>query len=263
MIHENPSSNPPPPAAETTKDNSAPFLESLTSTDGVAQQSEDAILERPIAEKTEEKPLRPLTSLSWPPEPDPSIFTDPLQKEDPKPLRHEELLRIATSKDLRQLLSTSPKLTKILTIIDSIQSSKKRHETISKLLGLDSDSLSITNGITESFLNGRDSPPPLNDLLDSLVNQSATNRNNNNDLSTENQYHYQKRNEWYLTSSSQNQNYQNRNNKDKDDDGIWIGEEEKILFKLFSNSICQSIDGSNENGNDQLAWGQGSLGWEI
>lgn len=39
-------------------------------------------------------PLRALTTLSWPPEPDESIYTDPLTKEDPKPLRHSELLRI-------------------------------------------------------------------------------------------------------------------------------------------------------------------------
>jgi hypothetical protein len=38
--------------------------------------------------------LKPLTALLWPPEPDPSIFTDPLKRDDPKPLRHEELLRI-------------------------------------------------------------------------------------------------------------------------------------------------------------------------
>jgi hypothetical protein len=42
----------------------------------------------------DQTPLRPLTSVSWPPEPDASIFTDPMRKEDPKPLRHEELLRI-------------------------------------------------------------------------------------------------------------------------------------------------------------------------
>lgn len=41
--------------------------------------------------------LRPLVSLNWPPEPDPGLFTDPLLKDDPKPLRHEELLRIGMS----------------------------------------------------------------------------------------------------------------------------------------------------------------------
>lgn len=42
--------------------------------------------------------LKPLTALLWPPEPDASIFTDPLKRDDPKPLRHEELLRIGMSR---------------------------------------------------------------------------------------------------------------------------------------------------------------------
>ncbi len=46
-------------------------------------------------EKTEEpKHLRPLTSLMWPPEPDPMVFSDPLRRDDPKPLRPVELERI-------------------------------------------------------------------------------------------------------------------------------------------------------------------------
>jgi hypothetical protein len=42
----------------------------------------------------EERPLKPLTEISWPPEPDASVFTDPLKRDDPKPLRREELMRI-------------------------------------------------------------------------------------------------------------------------------------------------------------------------
>ncbi len=38
--------------------------------------------------------LTPLTEVRWPPEPDSDIFTDPLLREDPKPLRREELMRI-------------------------------------------------------------------------------------------------------------------------------------------------------------------------
>jgi hypothetical protein len=44
-----------------------------------------------------ETPLRPLTALRWPPEPDASIFMDPLKRDDPKPLRHAELERIGES----------------------------------------------------------------------------------------------------------------------------------------------------------------------
>jgi hypothetical protein len=41
-----------------------------------------------------DRPLKPLTDISWPPEPDAGIFTDPLKRDDPKPLRREELMRI-------------------------------------------------------------------------------------------------------------------------------------------------------------------------
>jgi len=46
------------------------------------------------AQNEEAQPLKPLTDISWPPEPDASIFTDPLKRDDPKPLRREELMRI-------------------------------------------------------------------------------------------------------------------------------------------------------------------------
>ncbi len=41
--------------------------------------------------------VKPLTEVFWPPEPDPDIFTDPLSRDDPKPLRREELMRIGMS----------------------------------------------------------------------------------------------------------------------------------------------------------------------
>lgn len=44
-----------------------------------------------------DRPLKPLTDIAWPPEPDASIFGDPLKKDDPKPLRREELMRIGKS----------------------------------------------------------------------------------------------------------------------------------------------------------------------
>jgi len=46
------------------------------------------------AKVEEQRPLKPLTEISWPPEPDASVFTDPLKRDDPKPLRREELMRI-------------------------------------------------------------------------------------------------------------------------------------------------------------------------
>ena len=47
-----------------------------------------------VIKDEEQRPLRPLTEISWPPEPDASVFTDPLKRDDPKPLRREELMRI-------------------------------------------------------------------------------------------------------------------------------------------------------------------------
>jgi len=40
------------------------------------------------------KPLRKLEDLKWPPEPEPSLWNDPLNRDTPKPLRREELLAI-------------------------------------------------------------------------------------------------------------------------------------------------------------------------
>ncbi|KAK4683393.1 zinc finger HIT domain-containing protein 3, partial [Tremellales sp. Uapishka_1] len=105
-------------------------------------------------------PLKPLSALSWPPEPDPSIFTDPLQKEDAKPLRHSELMRIATSPQLRHLLTTTS-LPTILRILDSISSPTSRSTVLSKLLSIDAESLSKPLALTSS----RDSPPPIYALL--------------------------------------------------------------------------------------------------
>lgn len=40
------------------------------------------------------EPLRALSTLSWPPEADPKVYTDPLTRDDPKPLRRSELMAI-------------------------------------------------------------------------------------------------------------------------------------------------------------------------
>lgn len=48
--------------------------------------------------------LRALDELVWPDEPDPLIYLDPLRATDPKPLRHSELLSLATDTQLRRIL---------------------------------------------------------------------------------------------------------------------------------------------------------------
>jgi hypothetical protein len=54
-----------------------------------------------VTKDEEERPLKPLTEISWPPEPDASVFTDPLKRDDPKPLRREELMRIGKLPHIR------------------------------------------------------------------------------------------------------------------------------------------------------------------
>ncbi|WWC70612.1 uncharacterized protein I206_104563 [Kwoniella pini CBS 10737] len=246
VTHEDPSSDPSSSSSQLTpavvQDESAPLLDVTLKDDTLNELDES---EQIIPKKRVETPLKPLTSLLWPPEPDPSIFTDPLQKEDPKPLKHEELLRIATSIKLRNLLSNS-KLPLVLRTIDSL-SFNKRHEIISKLLNLDNESLNKSNGITSSFLSSsssRNSPPPLNDLIYSFTsnseNQTSQINNNNNEEEG-----------WYLYSKDQ---------KEK----IWITENETKLFKLFSTIICFSIDeNENENQDEIPSWGKGGLEWEL
>ena len=200
------------------------------------------------------QPLKPLTQLLWPPEPDPSIFSDPLKKEDPKPLRHEELLRIgqsypvlvtldldgpckliqctATSQQLRYLLS-STSLSNILRIADSIPSPGARASTLSRLLGLDPHSLSRPDN---PLLSQRDSPPPLEDLLKAFAGEA---QDDNVGWSEEG---------WWL-------------GRDGTEHGrVWIGEEERKLMRLFAGIVCKAIDGGE---GDEVAWGTGGLAWEV
>jgi len=76
----------PPPSLEPTNKLESAEADTVVRVDEGASEKLEA----------ERVPLKPLTDLLWPPEPDPSIFTDPLKRDDPKPLRHEELLRIGT-----------------------------------------------------------------------------------------------------------------------------------------------------------------------
>ncbi|ODN81737.1 hypothetical protein L202_02128 [Cryptococcus amylolentus CBS 6039] len=184
--------------------------------------------EEKVAEEPPQQPLKSLSSLKWPPEPDPSIFTDPLLKDDPKPLRHEELLRIAQSKSLRALLA-DPTLIAILQLLDTLPLSA-RHATLSRLVGLDTQSLSSS---LKTLVSGRDSPPPLDELLEAF---SGTKKDTSID----------ERDGWWLHGP---------------DGRIWITEKERNLMRLFAGGVCLSIDGKEENG--EIAWGQGDLAWDA
>ena len=76
----------PPPSREPTN--------LLEFTDADTTMEDAKTLSDTIGSETPAVFLKPLKDLLWPPEPDSSIFTDPLKRDDPKPLRHEELLRI-------------------------------------------------------------------------------------------------------------------------------------------------------------------------
>ncbi|WVQ80561.1 hypothetical protein IAT38_002666 [Cryptococcus sp. DSM 104549] len=212
------------PAAGTTAP--APSLESPSSSDPSNPEAQST--PHPPSEP-KPKPLRPLTSLSWPPEPDPGIFTDPLLKDDPKPLRREELLRIAQSPSLRALLATS--LPPILRLLDTLPPNA-RHATLSRILGLDPTSLSRPG--STSLLSGRDSPPPLEDLLGALSGQTKEEAREGEEGG------------WWLTGPEAR---------------IWIGAKERELMRLFAGSVCMAIDGKEEKG--KVVFGQGELEWEV
>jgi hypothetical protein len=198
--------------------------------------------------------LKPLTSLLWPPEPDASIFTDPLKRDDPKPLRHEELLRIgalnsapqqsaqrlnsvmlttATSPQLRHLL-TATSLPNILLILDAIPSPHARQNSLARILGLDPESLAKPTAGT--LLSQRDSPPPLGDLLDTLAGKKEDDDRGWNEQG------------WWLGHQGSKEGC------------VWIGEEEKKIMRLFAGAVCQAID---DGEGEELSWGQGGLSWEV
>lgn len=169
---------------------------------------------------------------------------DPLKKDDPKPLRREELMRIgeyiftcmmmvltwlATSPQLRQVLA-SPSLPRILRILDALPTPNARSSCLARLLGVDEVSLSKPG--QETLLFQRDSPPPLGDLLNALSGQVQDSSKAVDDGG------------WWLG---------------RDQERIWIGEEEKRLMRVWAGVVVQSID---EDGRGDT-WGQGDLSWEV
>ncbi|KAF5370060.1 hypothetical protein D9758_001383 [Tetrapyrgos nigripes] len=106
---------------------------------------EDEPLEEP-------KPLRPLTSLNWPYVPEESVYPDPLERDDPKPLqlRHYEAIgesyiqfrclvayhhTTATSPTIRRALASHPNLPAVLTSIDQLKGTD-RDRALQQALGV-------------------------------------------------------------------------------------------------------------------------------
>lgn len=207
-------------------------------------------------EKTDQ-PLKKLTDLKWPPEPDESIFSDPLKREDPKPLRHAELERIgkslpyllplihthppqselipATSPDLRSLLS-NPTLRAVLSALDSFQSPKSRHAALARLLGVDSQSLAKP---AASALMERHSPPPLHALLGALDDSSPASTPTVEGMGSGG------RDDWGASGWWLGYNEKR----------VWVGPEERRLMRLWADAVSEAIGG----------WGmrEGQLAWEV
>lgn len=86
--------------------------------------------------------LRPLTSLNWPPEPDPLIFLDPLRRDDPKPLTRQQFEALVGDAELRQLLrpgnepTVRPSLKRALITLDSLPSDEHRRAALELILGV-------------------------------------------------------------------------------------------------------------------------------
>ena len=209
---------------------------------------------------TNRQQLKHLSELRWPPEPDAAIFTDPLLREDPKPLRKEELMRIgqsvlpgfkypvctalidtnlihvtATSPQLRLLLANST-LPQILRILDKLPNSHTRSSALSRLLSIDPISLSKPDGST--FLNERSSPPPLHELLSTISGAGQDREEEKRVTGNEDG--------WWLGHEGSKEGR------------IWIGGEAKRLMRLWARVVCMSIDGGQGD-----EWGQGSLAWEV
>ncbi|SGZ21308.1 BQ5605_C021g09354 [Microbotryum silenes-dioicae] len=113
--------------------------------------------------ESDDRPRKKLKDLHWPPEPDASIFLDPLARDDVKPLRRKEYEAIATSPTIRRLLLTQPSLI----------------PTLSRLLAIPAEPFNSSYH-NQSSHSLRAPPPPsaretsLHLLLDLPVNSAPT-----------------------------------------------------------------------------------------
>ncbi|KAG9047121.1 hypothetical protein FS837_003005 [Tulasnella sp. UAMH 9824] len=81
------------------------------------------------------KVLKPLTSLRWPYVPEAPSYPDPLSQDEVKPLQLPQYEAIATSVNVREVLTTNPRLKDILRSIDALQGSAREQE-LEKILGV-------------------------------------------------------------------------------------------------------------------------------
>lgn len=70
------------------------------------------------------------------------IFLDPLRSSEPKPLKRDEYMAIATSAAIRQVLTArKDALRPVLQALEGIKDSRVKGDLLAKALGLDKDSL--------------------------------------------------------------------------------------------------------------------------
>ncbi|CAE6416180.1 unnamed protein product [Rhizoctonia solani] len=85
------------------------------------------------------KPLRTLASLKWPYVPEPPSYVDPVTKNDPKPLTLPQYEAIATSPDIRKVLTENPDMRGLLKSIDKLYG-PLRQQAIEEVLGVGTSS---------------------------------------------------------------------------------------------------------------------------
>ncbi|KAG8747800.1 hypothetical protein FRC10_011245 [Ceratobasidium sp. 414] len=81
------------------------------------------------------KPLRTLASLKWPYVPEPPSFVDPVTKNDPKPLALTQYEAIATSPDVRRVISDNPNIPNLLRSVDKLYG-PLRQQALEEMLGV-------------------------------------------------------------------------------------------------------------------------------
>lgn len=106
-------------------------------------QNDTAPRDKPQTEHEEpEAPLKSLDSLMWPPDPleeGLNALQDPLNRDEPKPLLRNELLAIATSVPLREMLATHPFLKDLLSDLSRIPNAPPKYpqsKRVRDILGL-------------------------------------------------------------------------------------------------------------------------------
>uniref|UniRef100_V5F3H1 C3H1-type domain-containing protein n=1 Tax=Kalmanozyma brasiliensis (strain GHG001) TaxID=1365824 RepID=V5F3H1_KALBG len=93
--------------------------------------------------------LRALSELTYPPEPDPLIYLDPLRRDDPKPLLPSQLVRIAKDPVIRSVLTPSTplhphghkpaSLERAVISLDALPTDLYRNAAIEMILGIASN----------------------------------------------------------------------------------------------------------------------------